>query len=118
MRDNLIKSEVDYDPAELARDLIGDLVDFSSFYKLEGPKDTDGVKNTQASPDHDNKSTAGRNGLVIWGEPHHPENWEVSPGFLQKWWWTLEGCQDVLDSSNRWRRLRDEEPLTMINEMM
>ncbi|KFX91206.1 hypothetical protein O988_07859 [Pseudogymnoascus sp. VKM F-3808] len=115
MRDNLIKSEVDYDPAELARDLIGDLIDFSSFYKLQGPTDRDDVKNTRQLPNRDKESTPGRNGLVIWGEPHHPENWEVSPGFLQKWWWTLEGCQDVLDSSNRWRLLRDEEPLSMIN---
>ncbi|KFY16127.1 hypothetical protein V492_01544 [Pseudogymnoascus sp. VKM F-4246] len=115
MRDNLITSEVDYDPVELARDLIGDLVDFPSFYRLKGLADTDDAESTSELSKHENESTASRNGLVIWGEPQYPENWEVSPGFLQKWWWTLEGCQDVLDSSNRWRLLRDEEPLTMIN---
>lgn len=115
MRDNLIKPKAEYDPVELARDLIGDLVDFASAYDLSRPSDTDDVENTLDSSRRENESTASRNGLVIWGEPHCPENWEVSPGFLQKWRWTLEGCQDVLDSSNRWRLLRDEEPLTTID---
>ncbi|OBT85703.1 hypothetical protein VE02_05943 [Pseudogymnoascus sp. 03VT05] len=114
MRDNLIKPKTEYDPVELARDLIGDLVDFASAYDLTRPSDTDDVETLDLSK-RENENTATRNGLVIWGEPHCPENWEVSPGFLQKWRWTLEGCQDVLDSSNRWRLLRDEEPLTAID---
>ncbi|KFZ17441.1 hypothetical protein V501_01715 [Pseudogymnoascus sp. VKM F-4519 (FW-2642)] len=115
MRDNLIKPKAEYDPVELARDLIGDLVDFASAYDLSRPSDTDDVENTLDLSKRENETTASRNGLVIWGEPHCPENWEVTPGFLEKWRWTLEGCQDVLDSSNRWRLLRDEEPLTTID---
>ncbi|KFY54683.1 hypothetical protein V496_07196 [Pseudogymnoascus sp. VKM F-4515 (FW-2607)] len=115
MRDNLINSEVDYDPKELAHDLIGNLIDFPSFYRFDGPTDTVSVEDKSELPNCDNETTASQNGLVIWGEPHDPGNWEVSPGFLLKWWWTLEGCQDVLDSSNRWRLLRDEEPLATIN---
>ncbi|OBT65368.1 hypothetical protein VE03_06053 [Pseudogymnoascus sp. 23342-1-I1] len=118
MRDNLINSGVDYDTKELAHDLIGNLIDFPSFYGLDCPTDTDGVENTSESPTRENESTASRNGLVIWGEPHDPRSWEVTPGFLQKWWWTLEGCQDVMDSSNRWRLLRDEEPLAAINNVL
>lgn len=118
MRDNLINSEVDYDPKDLAFDLTGNLIDFPSFHRLNSPTNIGNVEDKSEVPNSDNESTGSRNGLVIWGEPHEPGNWEVSPGFLLKWWWTLKGCQDVLESSNRWRLLRDEEPLSTINYIL
>ena len=50
-------------------------------------------------------------GLIIWGEPHDTSSWEVTPGFLAKWPWAMEGCDDLIESSNRWRLMRGEEPM-------
>ncbi|EUC46541.1 hypothetical protein COCMIDRAFT_35894 [Bipolaris oryzae ATCC 44560] len=51
-------------------------------------------------------------GLVVWGEPWDPQNWEVSKPFLEKWYWLMIGCPEIIDSTNRWRRLRGEKPLS------
>lgn len=50
-------------------------------------------------------------GLVVWGEPWDPKNWEVSEPFLKKWNWVLSGCQEILESTNYWRTQRGEEPI-------
>lgn len=55
--------------------------------------------------------TAGRNGLIIWGEPHDMQSWEATPGFLTKWSWAVEGCEDLIAISNRWRNKRGEEAI-------
>ncbi|VUC30966.1 unnamed protein product [Clonostachys rosea] len=49
--------------------------------------------------------------LIIWGEPWDPQAWEVTEGFLRKWGWLLEGCEEMLEATNYWRRKRGEEPL-------
>lgn len=51
-------------------------------------------------------------GLVVWGEPWDPQNWEVSKPFLERWAWLMIGCPEILESTNRWRRLRGEKPLS------
>ncbi|OJJ58806.1 hypothetical protein ASPSYDRAFT_126258, partial [Aspergillus sydowii CBS 593.65] len=84
MRENLIQWEQHFDHLDFARD--GD--------------DT-----------LDDEVTTGRKGLILWGEPHRVENWEVTPGFLRKWMWTMEGCNELIESTNRWRRVRGEEPI-------
>lgn len=53
-----------------------------------------------------------QNGVIIWGDPWNPKDWEVSEGFVQKWGWTLSGCwEEVLEYSNSWRRMRGDEEL-------
>lgn len=53
------------------------------------------------------------NGIVAWNPPWDVNGWEVSEGFWNKWGWTLKGCGDMLESSNRWRVRRGEEPLVV-----
>lgn len=54
---------------------------------------------------------ADRNGLIVWGEPWDINAWECTPGFLSKWGWLLDGCEELLRSTNRWREVRGEHPL-------
>ena len=48
--------------------------------------------------------------LVLWGEAWDPRSWEATEGFLRKWGWLLEGCQELIDGTNYWRRRRGEKP--------
>jgi hypothetical protein len=43
------------------------------------------------------------NMLLVWGEPYDPSNWEVTEGFIKKWGWVIQGCPDILQSTNKWR---------------
>lgn len=45
-------------------------------------------------------------GLMVWGDPWLPQNWEVSEFFVQKWPWVIEGCSEILVHSNYWRAKR------------
>ncbi|KAJ9416852.1 hypothetical protein QL093DRAFT_2400219 [Fusarium oxysporum] len=122
LRDNLIRREGRFDNFELWRDLVGDLMSYTaapwqrgtpfSFsasipeteqswgFMLENYIDTDEI-------------TAGRNGLIIWGEPHDMKSWEATPGFLTKWSWAVEGCEELVEVSNRWRIRRGAEPMRL-----
>jgi hypothetical protein len=53
--------------------------------------------------------TAGRRGPITWGELWKIESWEVTPGILRNWGWALEGCNDLIQASNRWRAQRNKE---------
>ena len=50
-------------------------------------------------------------GLIIWGDPSNPQDWEFTEGFLKKWGWTLRGCDDLILATNRWREKRGERAL-------
>ncbi|KAI1498826.1 hypothetical protein F5X99DRAFT_391906 [Biscogniauxia marginata] len=52
-------------------------------------------------------------GLVVWGELWDPRNWEVTMPFLQRWGWLLEGCHEILEATNYWRRQRGEKRLDL-----
>lgn len=47
-------------------------------------------------------------GLIVWGDPWNPDSWEVSMRFMRQWGWLLDGCPQIIDSTNRWRRKRGE----------
>lgn len=83
IRDNLLKRGNDWDDEELCTDIMG-------FW--EG-------------------NSTGPNGLIVWGEPSDPSNWEVTEGFIRKWGWVVKGCGEVLRATNYWRAKRGEEPL-------
>lgn len=51
--------------------------------------------------------------LIVWGRPWDISGWEVSPGFLRKWGWLLEGCPEAIDATNRWRETRGESKLNV-----
>lgn len=51
------------------------------------------------------------NGLVAWDEPWRADGWELTEGFIRKWPFLVKGCWKMLESTNRWRAIRGEEPL-------
>jgi len=90
LRDNFIRASLDaartgFDPDEVWEDVIGGL--------YEGYMDTE------------NK------GFVAWSDPWSERGWEVSEGFVRKWGFLLEGCDEVMAATNRWRELRGEDRL-------
>lgn len=50
-------------------------------------------------------------GLVVWGDPWNIDDWECTPGFVRKWGWLLDGCEELVYATNRWRATRGEDPL-------
>ncbi|CAH0040518.1 unnamed protein product [Clonostachys solani] len=51
-------------------------------------------------------------GLIVWGDPWNPWNWEVTEAFTRNWGWLLKGCSEVIHSSNHWRLSRGDVALT------
>lgn len=47
-------------------------------------------------------------GMIVWGEPWYPRNWEVTVPFLRRWSWLLEGCGEILEATDHWRRQRGD----------
>lgn len=120
LRDNLIRREGHFDNWELWQDLVGNLMGSTrAAWQRNKPVGTSapvlGLEQSQVrlsgSYVDTDEVTTGRNGLIIWGEPHVMQNWEATPGFLAKWSWAVEGCDDLVESSNRWRIRRGEEPM-------
>lgn len=113
MREALIRSETSFDHAEFANDVIGSLLP-SDLFKLPSAltfREPVPRRQLLLSNGADDEVTADQDGLILWGEPYLVESWEATPGFLQKWAWALEGCEDLIESSNRWRVMRGEEPM-------
>ncbi|KAL4887741.1 hypothetical protein BDV59DRAFT_22127 [Aspergillus ambiguus] len=79
MRDNLVEAVDQFDDEQLCLDIMG-------FWD----------------------SSQENCGLLVWGEPSDPDNWEVTEEFLRKYPWTLRGCHSLLQATNRWRRQRGE----------
>lgn len=52
-----------------------------------------------------------RKGLIVWGDSWDVNSWECTPGFLTEWGWLLDGCEELISSTNRWRISRGEEPI-------
>ncbi|KAJ5974553.1 hypothetical protein N7481_011763 [Penicillium waksmanii] len=120
LRDNLIRREGNFDHWELLQDLIGELMSATPVQKRRGTPLTFTVSDPQTlwtlpltTGRDEDEITAGRKGLIVWGEPYDVRNWEATPGFLAKWSWAVEGCDDLVESSNRWRLMRGEEPICL-----
>ncbi|KAL0933837.1 uncharacterized protein CTRU02_210636 [Colletotrichum truncatum] len=82
MRDNLIKADGNYDDEELCLDMIGD-----------------------------GNAPSGKGEVILWGDAWDPMNWEVTEVFVTKWRWVLEGCEELIRSSNYWRAQRGENKM-------
>ncbi|KAJ6069805.1 hypothetical protein N7499_011692 [Penicillium canescens] len=72
------------------------------------------LNNSSVGDDYDDEVTASRSGLILWGDPMIEESWEVTPGFLRKWAWTVEGCDELIYSTNQWRRIRGEVTVQLL----
>ncbi|KAF9771878.1 hypothetical protein IL306_010438 [Fusarium sp. DS 682] len=107
LRDNLIRKQLNYDHMQFLEDMVGDFVYIlppavpspacitPPPEKLKGeyrPKDA---------------------GMILWGEPHLSESWEVSLSFLIKWSWLIGECKDLVRVSNNWRQSRGEQPIPL-----
>ncbi|KAJ0418799.1 hypothetical protein BJY00DRAFT_314709 [Aspergillus carlsbadensis] len=109
-----------FDHGELMQDLTGELMASTLAARRRAtPGTTTGPEEDKPSPlslpsgiDTD-EITSGRKGLIVWGEPHEPQSWEATPGFLAKWTWVVEGCEELVEISNTWRIIRGEEPMRL-----
>lgn len=118
VRDNLIRYEGRFDPWELMQDLVGELLNLTPAPPQRHAPVSANIPETQRpltlSSGHDpDEVTTGRNGLIVWGEPHEMTSWEATPGFLAKWAWAAEGCGELVEISNYWRMKRGEEPMRL-----
>ncbi|KAI1450942.1 hypothetical protein F5Y02DRAFT_366428 [Annulohypoxylon stygium] len=52
-------------------------------------------------------------GIIAWDTPWDTSGWELTEGFIRKWPFLVKGCWKMLESTNRWRAMRDEEPLVV-----
>ncbi|KAL5338334.1 hypothetical protein BJX70DRAFT_408744 [Aspergillus crustosus] len=118
IRDNLIRCEGRFDHGELMQDLTGELMTSRVAPRQRGTSGTatdteDRLSLPLPSGLDMDEVTAGRTGLIVWGEPHELQSWEATPGFLAKWTWTVEGCEELVEISNTWRIRRGEEPMRL-----
>ncbi|KAL5603467.1 hypothetical protein FOVSG1_006217 [Fusarium oxysporum f. sp. vasinfectum] len=109
MRDNLIKQQYMFDHKSFLKDLIGDFVYLMSSPQRETFASKVGTQTYRL--DDNGKLVRIENGLILWGAPHMQESWEASPHFLKKWAWVIQGCDELIDVSNRWRTARGELPV-------
>jgi Domain of unknown function (DUF3425) len=87
MRDNAIKLAGTLDHADLCKDVVG------GCYEAFGDSDVE------------------NNGMIVWNDPWHSSGWELTDGFAKKWAALIEGCDDLINSTNSWRAIRNEDPL-------
>jgi hypothetical protein len=87
LRDNLIRAFSSFDNDALCLDLLGGL-----FYGDSGPEN---------------------NGIMVWTDPWDVSGWEMTEGFVRRWEFLLKGCPEMFDATNYWRRIRQEDPLTV-----
>ncbi|KAF7563685.1 hypothetical protein G7046_g469 [Stylonectria norvegica] len=113
MRENLIRRETSFNHSEFVLDLVGSYIDIVK-YPDPGPMQAPAeMTRVTLSQGDDDEITASRHGLIVWGEPHEIQSWEATPGFVRKWPWAMEGCTDLINSSNRWRMSRGEGPMQL-----
>jgi len=114
MRNNLIKWEAYFDHWEFTRDTIGDILEEERSYRPTSSSGCPVSSKLELLHGDSEDSAQGRDGLVVWGEPHLTESWEATPGFLRKWIWAAEGCTELIEASNRWRAARGEESIRLV----
>jgi hypothetical protein len=102
LRDNLIARQYDFNQLDLCNDLCGEWF-MANLGDLIAPP--------QPILDEEDDVTAGRTGLIVWGDSWDPYGWEVTAKFVRKWSWVLEGCEELFVSTNAWRAKRGLAPL-------
>ncbi|KIW05387.1 uncharacterized protein PV09_03902 [Verruconis gallopava] len=66
----------------------------------------------------DGRDLEERPALIVWGESSNPMAWEASVQFLRRWGWLVQGCPELLESTNYWRERRNERRLPQPLMMM
>ncbi|KAH7140236.1 hypothetical protein B0J13DRAFT_596540 [Dactylonectria estremocensis] len=107
LRDNLIRRQYMFDHKRFLRDLVGDLVSLMP----SDPGQEGSLPITSLRMNRRSQRTYNGHGLILWGEPYLKESWEVTPQFVAKWTWAVEGCCDLFKVSNGWRTSRGEDLL-------
>jgi hypothetical protein len=115
IRDNLIQCEDHVDVVDFLMDLFGDMVNGNVPITPEISGSLPSSTQMLLHSEDDDMVTAGRRGLIVWGEPYVKESWEATPGFLKKWAFLLKGCDELIEISNRWRAIRGEDPVILAN---
>lgn len=117
MRDKLIAHSDTFSHIDFCHDLIGPSFVGADWFRPrlsdQNPPEQS-MRLIGAVDELDDEVTAKRQGLIVWGEPHVPGNWEATPGFLMKWAWAVEGSDELIWSSNQWRRRRGAEELRVV----
>lgn len=101
LRDTLIRAHGTYDDCALYVDVLGSIGNKSSMSSgdpyYHPPIDLNGDERT---------------GVVVWSDPWLVTSWELEEGFVRRWGWLLrQGCGELLRATDRWRRLRGDEPM-------
>ncbi|EPE25475.1 hypothetical protein GLAREA_01387 [Glarea lozoyensis ATCC 20868] len=102
IRDNLIARQYHFNQLDLCNDLWGEWF-IADLGNLVTPR--------QPTPEDDDDVTAGRTGMIVWGDSWDPAGWEVTEAFVRKWAWVVEGCEEIFASTNVWRAKRELAPL-------
>jgi hypothetical protein len=112
LRDNLIRAQGQFNPVTFLEDLVGDLAHSTPF--TVAPKvgwKCQQQKLPRMDRGDDEVPPSGR-GLILWGDAHVKENWEVTPLFLQRWAWATRGTEDELVAiANSWRAARCDDDI-------
>ena len=113
LRDNIIEHQATLDIWDLCYDLYGDLICIYTHVSAAANTSITSISSSlDATTEGDLDAVSPeRCCLIVWGEPWTENSWEITPGFLRKWAWLLNRCDTLIESSNRWRAKRDEEPL-------
>lgn len=127
LRDNLILAVIEFnvDEDEILEDLIGDIFEAMGCSPDEDP--IDGSPTSAKTPGKPHvvtpetkealKSYTPTNtpevGILSWSDPWEISGWEVTEKFVTRWAFLLQGCPDVVESANKWRALRGEDPLVV-----
>jgi hypothetical protein len=121
MRDMLIRYSDRFSHAEFVADIVGASYVGEDWFRgrlsHESPPSSN-ILLDSAADEVDDEVTTGRRGLIVWGEPHLPQNWEATPAFLEKWAWALGDCTELFQSTNRWRSERGAEHLSFVEEVV
>ncbi|KAH9898894.1 hypothetical protein F4778DRAFT_174719 [Xylariomycetidae sp. FL2044] len=98
------------------------LKDAKARRKLQNRLDVRADPGTLDCEDFENDMTGGfrygddyleQTDLVPRGNPWRIDGFEVSSGFARKWACLLEGCHKLIESTNRYREKRGDEPLVI-----
>lgn len=112
MRDQLILHQRAFDHPVFIRDMFGDLID-EVFYPQRAESAAPPRPRLRLPANANDEVTVDRQGMILWGEPHNPDSWECTPGFLRKWGWLLVGSEEIIMSTNRWRLKRGKGPIAV-----
>ncbi|TGJ62868.1 hypothetical protein EYR41_012047 [Orbilia oligospora] len=54
--------------------------------------------------------------FLVWGEAWDIKSWELSAGFFSRWRFLVQGCPEILETTNFWREKRGEPRIEMIED--